>query len=665
VYKALESPMAVRTKEAILNLDALNEMSILSKYDIIQDCHLSRMDTRYVASNDIHAFGKDLTQQQTGDIDNHFEGCREDCLTAESLVSTAKGRLEQQNIGHGSLEKAVAARVLDKAALIDLQRAGAVPFTDGLSTKLWEIQHASGSNRERLIEQLLVDYGTHVIIQADIGGRIDYTFTMSKTSVFNTTKEMQQEIEYTLGRISDAEHSGPTPTSLKSQKGAITIKGGSDATRKQLQADIASLRGNGQLDPSHITDWLASINHSTNPQSDPALDVIHFELIPLWDLVYDDLRNDFRDMTLRMVSRSDNALPDSFTGTDIYEFNPLKEKDLFDFSSVGEDGSLCRLLYFDGEPVLEVCSEYVPKIRNDARVTVAYPIYGRQIRMNQGLFLGDGIHQPAYVGFSGSDCYVDPIIDMDTGVYITAFYYVNGNLLLNNPTTVSGLTGKGRTVKDDVFPFMNSGYTEDHPLVKVGSKFWTRRDINHEMGFADNPTVRKRRTNEHLENGTLYGRFDLDLGYYSQKDNDWIWGYVPNTYFSDNPNTKWYMPCAAEVRDMYGFLGFNPKALFKGQVSGFEAAFAGYYGIHDIINGGSFSDSSKKVRYKGRYQFFATRNTGNDTDAILLILGDDYKFILREALGDWHTDYYPVRAVRGYMFDYPNIQTIEDNTYYR
>jgi len=664
IYKSLEDEMAVRTKEPVLSLEGLRARSVSSKYEIVQDSHLSRTDTRYVASNDIHAFGKDLTLQQTRDYGNQMEGCRENCVNAEQLILEANGTLEQQNIGHGSLEKAVAARVVDRGALIDLQRSGNLPFSDAFSTRLWAVRSSSGQQREKLIEKILNDYGTHVVIQADLGGRIDYTFTMSKVAAFNSVEEMEKEIEYTLGRVSASERTGPVPSSTKSKDGAITVKGGSYETRVRLMADIRALGGSGQITPSHITDWLASINYSDSPETDPNLEVIHFELMPLWDLVDDELRNDFRNVTFKLLQRSDNALPASFTGTDIYEFTPSQENDLFDFSSAGDDDSLCRLLYFDGEPVLQVCSEYVPKIRTDSRVTVVYPIYKQLIRLNQGLFIGDGIHQPAYLGFKGDFCYVNPISDLEPGTILEHFYYTNGNLLLFNPTNVAGLTGKSRTVRDDVFSYMTEGYTIDHPLVKLGAKFWTRHDITHSMGFADNPDARKRKTNEHIENGILYGRFDLDIGYYARKDNGWTWGYAPNTYYEDNPNTLWYMPKAVDVAELYAFLGFNPKALFPGQVSGFNARFNGYYGLHDIINSSSFSDASKKVRYKGQYQFFATRNDDNVADAILLILGSDYTIESRAALGDWHTDYYPMRAVRGYMFIYPKLQTIKERTYY-
>jgi len=670
IYKALESPMAVRTKEPVLNLDMLRQQNIAAQYEVVQDCRLARTETRYVTTNDIHAYGKNLSEQQTGDENNHFEGCRENCVTAEQLIAEAKGKLEHHNIGHGSFEKAVAARVIDRAALLDLRRTTGVPFTDAFTDRLWHIQHATGSQRNKLIEQLLVDYGTHVIIQADLGGRIDYTFAMQKTTAFNSVQEMKEEIDYTLGRIADSDRTDKSrmPVTSKSHSGAITVAGGSEATRRQLEADIRGLNGNSQINPGHITDWLASINYSPNPENDPNLEVIHFEVIPLWDLVWDSLRDDIRNATFAMVSRSDCALPASFTGTDIYEIQADgRDRDLFNFpndqtTNSPNDQSLCRLLYFDGEPVLEVCSEYVPKIRTDERVTIVYPIYKQQIRLNQGLFLGDGIHQPAQVGFSKGDCYVFSIPELNPGEHINTFYYVNGNLLLDNPTNVSGLTGKDRKVMDDVF-YYYYGDVEQTPIVKVGSLFWTRRDISHHMGFTLDPNARRTKLDEYLVDDVLYTRFYNDIGYYSRQDNEWIWGEKPNTFYEGNPNMRWYLPTSDDIQYLYAFLGFNPKALFLGQVSGFNAGFNGYYGIHDVVNHRSFGDGKNNVRYKDQLNVFAIRMQEDEDGADIIVLDRNYRFTTYQATGDWHDDFFPVRPVRGFMFEYPTIKTINDNIY--
>ena len=662
IYKSLESPMAVRCKAPIIDQDRLSYHSTSGSYELIHDSQLSRIDMRYVASNDINAFGRDLTEQQTGDSENPIDGCVENCRTAARNIDSAKGRIDQHNFGHGSMEKAVYSRTIDRGALVDLQREGTVGFSDEFYARLLPIYTAKGEERLKRIESLLVDFGTHIVIQADLGGRIDYTFTLSKEAAFNSEAEMRQEIDYTLGRMTGDERTeeNRVTSSNKSASGAIVVTGGTEATRLALQRDISGLSKSGQMDPTHITDWLASINYSPNPENDPNLEVIHFELMPVWDLVDPKLRQDFLDVTLKMCERSDCQLPASFLGADIYEFKPQEDKELFQFSDVNDQTSLSRLLYFEDEPVLQVCSEYVPQIRTDQRVTMVYPIYQQKIRMNEGLFIGDGIHQPAYVAFSGGNAHVNPIDTLPPGYKIEKFWFVSGNLALKSPTNNKGRTGKDRQVRDEVFYYVYDDKLTTYPIVKVGSCFWTRRDINIHMGFTSDPNSKRNRSNdEFLLDGILYARFYYDIGYYQNMDNGWLWGYDPNRFYPSNPNMKWYMPEASDIKNLYTFLGFNPKALFRGQQSCFDAQFNGYYGVHDIIHNTGFGDNNA-LRYRGEYCFLASRNS-SDREPVVMALDSNYQLQLLQAVGRWSDDYYPLRAMRGWMYTYPKLSDIQKN----
>ncbi|MCR4603941.1 MAG: hypothetical protein K5683_10500 [Prevotella sp.] len=688
IYKELESPMSVRTMQPILDYERLREKSYDGVYQTVTDCRISRTEMKYVATNSISAYGQNLSLQQTGDEENPIDGCRQDCVKAADLVNNAKGKLEQQNFGHGALVKAVAARVVDKGALIDLQRKGEIPYGSDFAEHLRKIRYKyTGEKRKQYIEQTLIEFGTHVIIEVDLGGRIDYTFTMSKEASFNTEEEMRQEIEYTLGRIADNERTtgNDNVTTGKSGAGAIIVKGGTDNARSILQNDINGLSPSGQIDPAHITNWLASINNSGNPENDPTLEVIHFELMPVWDIVPDDLRQEFLDATILMAQRSDCQLPASFLGTDIYEFKPQKEPMIFDFSNTTDKQTLCRLVYFDynpksnatfsvigdsGDPVLEVCSEYVPKIRTDQRVTVAYPIYEQKIRMNQGLFLGDGIHQPAYVGFSGSNSYVNPIDSFPPGTYIEKFYYVNGSLQLKNPTNLTELKGRNRRIEDDVLTLYSSdshgGVTHNHPIVKIGSQFWIRHDIDHQMYFAERPSGSSL---DQITDNVLYTQFQWAPNQEFLDYNEWTWGYKPNNYFEGKPNSSWFLPTPAQVKELYSFIGFNPKALFRGQVSGFNAQFNGYYGFSDLKNQNRyFKDYERKVRYKNDINVISSNNSDNYEDACIMVINSDYSISMIDDKSnrnnfryEWRQNYYPVRAVRGWMYNYPKYSTIIKN----
>ena len=681
IYAALESPMSVRTTDPILDMTHIRLMESMDAYHLIQDCHLSYTTMNYSAVNTVQALGENLSERQTGDVNHTFQGCVQDCQTVINLMEgDAKGHLDQNNYGQGSLEKAVAARVIDRGMLQALVRSGNLPLSNAFEYALQEIRRqvkAGGDGRE-LTVQTLRRFGTHLVTQVDLGGRIDYIFTMSKHASFNTKQEMEEEIKYTLGQISETDRSArnQSTTSSKTADGAIKIHGGSDQARQVLESDIKDTQFKGQLKPSHVTEWLATINYSDHLTLDEDLDVIHFELIPLWDVVPTDLRKLFLNETMRMVQDSDCQLPASELGTDIYEFNTDQWPQLFDFSRATADSTLCRLLYMDynvksnqgigsaiekatGDPVLQVCSEYVPKIRTDQRVTIVYPIHDQKLRLNQGLFLGDGIHQPAWVGFKGDDCYVNLIDDLPPGYCIKQFWFVNGNLSLNNPTDVEDLKGKNPIVTGDYFHYIYA-YTYRHPIVKIGSNFWTRSDVYYEMGFTSDPDSWRNRSDEQLIDGTLYSRFYYDIGHYQQEDNGWLWGYDPNTFYKDSPNMKWYMPMSSEVEALYAYLGFNPKALYQGQQSGFEAQFHGYYGVNDLINNRGFG-TNNDVRYLDQYMFLASRASDSERD-LVMVLDRDYHLRLMEPIGTWSDDYFPLRPVRGWMFTYPKLSEIIKNT---
>ena len=665
IYQSLDDTLAVRTTEPILKYADLINSGGPDTYEVLHNAHLARTEIKYVASRTIHGYAEDLTQQQT---ESSFSiiGCRSNCLTIEKNIQT--GNIFEQNFGHGSMVKTVASRIIDRGALNDLRLREKMPFSRAFEEALRTVRYGDASRRERYIEQMLLRFGTHLIVQVDLGGRIDYTFTLRKNTSLDVTEQLRQEVNYTLGKLTPSELSvtqrGGTSSS-KAASGAITVRGGSLQTRQRLQSDINGLSPSGQIPPDHLTDWLASINYSEALDANPALDVIHFELVPVWDIVPDALRPDFIAATLRMSERSDCRLPDRFLGTDIYSVDATRS-DLFDFTSadVDPEASLCRLLYLGGEPVLQVCSEYVPKIRTDRRVVVVYPIYQKNVRLNQGIFLGDGIHQPAFVGFSAADSYVSPIADIAPTEHIDGFYYINGNLKLeNNAASAISEDSRGRYVADDQFVYYYDSEYHHTPIVKIGANFWTRSDISHGMGFTDEPD-NDENVSDYIEGSTLFTRYYLTPYNDIKEANSLLFGRAGTgpAPTGDN-NTRWYLPKSDHVRWLYQYLGRNPKALFPGQVSGFNASFRGYFGNVDLDDPGVRSEGQRLIG-TGRINVLATCNGDDERNACLMLLDNDYRLRLVDdvTLGNdwWRENYYPVRLCRGAAFEYPKLNEMEE-----
>ena len=74
------------------------------------------------------------------------------------------------------------------------------------------------------------------------------------------------------------------------------------------------------------------------------------------------------------------------------------------------------------------------------------------------------------------------------------------------------------------------------------------------------------------------------------------------------------------------------------------------------------------MHYKGEMNIICSRNNTSERNACLMVLNPDYTIQLiddttnRNAYRyEWRNNFYPVRAIRGYMFEYPTLTTIKKN----
>ena len=120
------------------------------------------------------------------------------------------------------------------------------------------------------------------------------------------------------------------------------------------------------------------------------------------------------------------------------------------------------------------------------------------------------------------------------------------------------------------------------------------------------------------------------------------------------------------MKELYAYLGFNPKALFKGQVSGWDAQFNGYYGASDLLDQNRlFPGGQREMHYKNELNVISSRNANSERSACVMILHPDYRIEMIDDTSfrnsyryEWRNNFYPVRAVRGFMFEYPMLTTM-------
>ena len=652
IYQSLDNPMAVRKTHAVLSLDQLRTQSSDITYEVVHENRLSRTDFNIYSARSISEYATLLTNSASN-TEVKLMGCKQNCDQLQQV--TRKEDLMVSNVAYGVMQKAVWSRTIDRGALMHLRDAGNQLFTFEFKQDLQKVTGQTGAARADALARLLDKYGTHVVVQADYGGKIDYTFSMTKTGSLQYDEELRCQAEFTLGRLPKAEWSDKQSSVLSSSKqtqGAINITGGSAATRQQLQQDVKGLGAADGLPPEHLLQWLGSINYSDHPGTDEALDVIHFEIIPLWDLFTGDLQREMMHAVLSRADLSSCKVSDAIANIDLYWIDLSKAVQF----GIDDNATLSRIVYVKGVPVLNVCSEYVPMIRADERVNIAYPIYNNKVGLSlgfSGLFLGDGIHQPAYVMFDKTDCYVEPITTLTGETVLNQIGYVGGNLYHDrHQLPFQNVTPE---THDDFFIYRYNGETHTTPVVKVGASFWTRRDITHGMGFTPDPDSDDD-VREIMTDGTLFTRFQYDVTAQAGRSNSWSYGY---------DGKRWNLPQPAQVYQLFIYMGITPKALFRGQVSGFNAQFNGYQGQADILNSNALGENAH--RGKGELNIVASKSSNSVDDACLMLLDSHYRLQLIDDKtypgGDakqWRTNYYPVRLCRGMGYEYPSLQTIQD-----
>lgn len=572
--------------------------------------------------------------------------------TVERYSLVSQHATDEQYYGYARLVRIVASKSMDEGALkyicrnADFIKAGKLPFSDDFYAVYRKIVQAQGNERAKLIQNMLRDYGTHVVIRTSLGGSLDLAVTYSHNLVESLETTTETVFKTFTGVKSSSESNHSVASSL-SASGAVIIHGGSRTTKEALERNVANLsaNGNNSLDSGLLDDWLGSITY-TGDEHD-ALDAVDFSFIPIWDLFSDrTISNEILSAVITMSKELKNQLSDEDLGIDNYAL-PLTQS-MMDFSS-DPNATLVRVVCHDNTvPIAEVCNEYVPAVRSDKRITVIYPIVNGMTRITMGLFPGDGENRPAYLTFSDQSVYVNPIDNYGPTDKLDTIYYLHGALYPDNQGI--DLKKANLTVKKHHLKFLNS--KQIYPVVKIGSGYWTRSDIKEymEWGYKN-----------------LYGRFiftedmvgenNFARVYFTQSkafmalNEDFYSNHADDVY----GRTKWYVPRTSDMNHLTRYLGHNHKTLLQGQQSGFEAKFLGRCTDRDFITEEPLDEMKRENVGTCCYIVFKDVNTsvsaGEVSGASVLLMKADYSWVtVPDAEVRFY--YYPVRVFRTSYYNY-------------
>ena len=565
--------------------------------------------------------------------------------TTKRFTEINKKSSKESACSYARLQKTVASRSMDEGALryiIGEKDEKDLPFTNSFREAYNKVVNSSGAERDDAIRDLIDNYGTHLIISASVGCKMDLCLTFEKSTSYEFQKETVETSKKVFGRTkkSKTEKVSEHLSCDISNSNCIQVSGGSEETRSRLETTIRTLTDINVLEGNMVEEWMNSVTPGDlyDAQRRKDLDVVDFRFMPVWELFSDtQAKAAVLNYVIDMSHRSDCDFTDRELGIDNYQID-LNDKSLANFSTE-QNASLVRMARLSSSktPIMEICQEYVPKIRSDRRIVVYYPILEGRTRIGQGIFRGDGDMPPCTLAFSDGDLYVDPIEGYGSGDILDTLYYVHGNLYAQDFGI--GMQKQELTATNEVFRVDNITI----PIVKIGSGYWTRRNMNESLGFGTpkDPnnldgayTTQERFRGNMLFTNIFYGnsaafRESHPKLFDNEKDEQ------------TGAAIHWYLPMPRDISELKEYIGQNPKALFVGQPSGFDAQFSGLWGQWDIMNGNA--KLSQNYYYEGDYCFIAAKQS--QYSGSVMALGKDYSMRLIDIDSD-KADWFPVRAFR-------------------
>lgn len=406
------------------------------------------------------------------------------------------------------------------------------------------------------IKRLINDYGTHVIMSADLGGRVRRKMEVDITKI-TSSYDINAYVEASYDGVVEA--SGRVENdykqSFESNKNAVKLSAdvlGGEKTKADM---VGSTDG---FTKKNLDAWQQSVDGKN-------MALVNFDeksLLPLYELV-DQSRSGGQARYEELMEYLESGLAKEQSG---YYCGTTFKFDVPTFDDKWTS-TLIKDVYLDGQWVSRICQEYVPKVNIDSRVTVIYPVINNQPRYNMGFYLGDGkSHKPARVSWSGTNESLFTYEDLKYENVKTV--YMRGTSIKSVPpknTTVVSTTD----IRDSYLeglrfdPSIDADRNGKYPLVKIFNKVWTRETYKHYVGthVSNTHTVSMDGDDVQVTNVCYYPEV-------ASNGSNWPSGWQVASSSED------YEPMLAKL--VANGFSYPARALFNRGVTGFELCFEGW-----------------------------------------------------------------------------------------
>ena len=330
-------------------------------------------------------------------------------------------------------------------------------------------------NGEDTYYDIVKYFGTHVVVKASLGGRLNIG---TKVNTSKVTKE------YDLHAFAKLSYSGIVETSASVEE---TFKQTWEENKKACETTMTAIGGSAELKHKiatssgddlrdNVKEWVADI--STNGTGSFISISDGNDLLPIWELVKNKQRRE--ELKAYIEAGKYKYAPEKTFDLGVQGHLSNVSELIGDMNSKDYKGSLVKKITIGDEEnktIALLCSEYIPEINEKGRVAVFYPVINGIVKYNLGLFLGNEYSKPAKVCNYGGNMTIRPMTEKD--VYEYKDIYLRGsNISLDE---IDDETPLIEASVSDYTLQMWKGYETvakayNYPLVKVRDNMWTREN---------------------------------------------------------------------------------------------------------------------------------------------------------------------------------------------
>lgn len=329
------------------------------------------------------------------------------------------------------------------------------------------------SNKEGF-KKLVESFGTHVILSAKLGGRVRHSMSMDISKITSSydakafAKASYDGVFASGGGSVDEKFKQSYTDNRKNISIKLDVLGGDESLAKVL----------GKLEDGFTKENLGAWVESVTADNMALVNFDNTSLIPLYELIDESLtlEEDGVDGKARK-----QALKDYMEGKDIasdfssYDCGTVTEIDLKGdyFENLESTETLIHDVVIDGQYVGQICSEYIPNINRDARVTVVYPVINNVPRYNMGFFIGNKSHRPARVSWDGTDVTIEEYPELEPMSDAGSLYLRGASISSKRPEGTTHVRG---SVQESGLKIADNFY----PVVKIFNHVWISEDYRED-----------------------------------------------------------------------------------------------------------------------------------------------------------------------------------------